>query len=615
MRKGLGLFGLLFALLLLVPVSSKAATSDWKEPHKAVLTDEEIAALSEEEREAYLENIIYSTGYIPIDDPKFAPNADGSSVDYEAILEEYGLDSLPAKYDGRTKGYIPAIRQQGQYGTCWAHAVMACMEIDLIKNHKAPKDINLSETQLCYFSYNFPGTDPIGGLKGAKYKFTTAGGMENVFDGGNGIVGINPLMEWAGAADEKSNSKLAYENAAKVLTKGLTSSDAYKNNYAHVKNYGQLQSYAKDDISAIKALIYKYGAVSVSYTADSSSLSNQYNSVYHDTAYLTNHAVTIVGWDDNFSKNNFVKTAPGNGAWIVRNSWGAWWGESGYFYLSYYDKTACNIQYFDAVLASEDKGKSVYQYDAMPFKAYYTYDSELANIFTAKSDITVKEVNAQVYGSKKGTYKVSVITGFSGNDLSTGSVKASGSFTTANAGQCVGTAKLSKGVAVKKGTKFAVKVVAPSSGYVMVDKPYNLWGAFTAMKSTPSKSVTRYSSYSSWRESSYNACIKAVVSGKSSSSSTLKLSKPSISKVTNVSGKKAKVTFKKVSKATSYEVQYATNKNFKSAKKVTAKKTTVTLSKLSKNKTYYVRVRAAAKSGSKKVYSAWSATKSVKIKK
>lgn len=50
-----------------------------------------------------------------------------------------------------------------------------------------------------------------------------------------------------------------------------------------------------------------------------------------------NHAVTIVGWDDNYSKTNFLTQPAHNGAWIAMNSWGEEWGNKGLFYISYDD--------------------------------------------------------------------------------------------------------------------------------------------------------------------------------------------------------------------------------------------------------------------------------------
>ena len=84
-------------------------------------------------------------------------------------------------------------------------------------------------------------------------------------------------------------------------------------------------------------------------------------------------------------------------------------------------------------------------------------------------------------------------------------------------------------------------------------------------------------------------------------------------------GKKAKVTWKKNTKAAGYQIQYFMKKNFKSGvKTINIKKnktTTTTIKKLKKKKTYYVRIRCSQKSGKKTIYSKWSSVKKVTIKK
>lgn len=126
-----------------------------------------------------------------------------------------------------------------------------------------------------------------------------------------------------------------------------------------------------------------------------------------------------------------------------------------------------------------------------------------------------------------------------------------------------------------------------------------------------------YSNHKNIGTGTVTVTLKGAYSGTLRKTFTIQPAKVTISKVTNVKGKKAKVTWKKVTKAQGYEICYAKNSKFTSGKKtvtVGAKTTAKTISKLSK-KTYYVRVRAYTKVSGKKIYGSWSMTKKVKIKK
>ena len=93
-----------------------------------------------------------------------------------------------------------------------------------------------------------------------------------------------------------------------------------------------------DYVSDVKKAILNYGAVSVNYA--SSEVEPYFNvetfAYYNNESVPSDHAVAIVGWDDNYSADNFLITPPGDGAWIVKNNWGSNWGDEGYFHISYY---------------------------------------------------------------------------------------------------------------------------------------------------------------------------------------------------------------------------------------------------------------------------------------
>ena len=74
------------------------------------------------------------------------------------------------------------------------------------------------------------------------------------------------------------------------------------------------------------------------------------------TSHVADHAISIVGWDDNYSVENFSENArpSNNGAWIVKNSWG---NIREYMYVSYED---CNIS---KILCGIEKATNKVEYE------------------------------------------------------------------------------------------------------------------------------------------------------------------------------------------------------------------------------------------------------------
>lgn len=127
---------------------------------------------------------------------------------------------------------------------------------------------------------------------------------------------------------------------------------------------------------------------------------------------------------------------------------------------------------------------------------------------------------------------------------------------------------------------------------------------------------------SGWKNSDLSTAGKWVLgqynsrSGKSEKTDkSVKPAKVKSLTLKNLKGKKLKLTFKKASKASGYQISYSTSRKFKKASTKTTKKTTYILKKLKKGKKYYVRVRAYRMTNGKKQYGSYSAVRSIKIKK
>ena len=302
--------------------------------------------LTKEEREAELEPIRNLT-----------PLETGPEVESNltSVYAAYGSReaAYPETYDSRELGLVTSVKNQNPFGTCWAFGMAAIMETSLLVQNKGTYD--LSEEHLSYFFSNRQN-DPLGNT--ANDQNTVLGNYHHI--GGNDYLASIFLTTWSGMTTEEDVPFPTDDSHTQDLSSEILSSKAY-NAVAYLKN----AAFSNYSIDRMKEMLLKDYAVSIMFYM-SDSYANPDTAAYCCPVKRTvNHIVTVVGWDDNYSRKNFLDTAnvTSDGAWIVKNSWGSQKGDGGYYYVSYEDANICNLVSAEAEITAEQKYKNNYFYD------------------------------------------------------------------------------------------------------------------------------------------------------------------------------------------------------------------------------------------------------------
>ncbi len=309
-----------------------------------------------------------------------------------------------------------SLRNQSPYGTCWAFSSIGMAEFSLLSQKKV-SSADLSELHLAYFGY-YPVVDPLGLTEGDQPEILDIIRSRGLDQGGNYMFASNAFAGWFGAADEET---APYAQEAKRIHEGgaLDPGIAFKDT-AYLKDNYRISISNNPD--GLKELIKKYGGACVSMYASNglAAESGDYynpktNSYYCDQEWSANHAVMIVGWDDDYSASNFKGSPAGNGAWLIRNSWTTGnysdnQSYSGYFWMSYYDKglmDEANVFVFDTT----DDYDNNYHYDGGIVTGWIDDVSGAANIFTSVKDKeTLKAVSFDIE-SADSDYTLKIYTG------------------------------------------------------------------------------------------------------------------------------------------------------------------------------------------------------------
>lgn len=386
------------------------------------------------------------------------------------------------RYDLREHSILTSVKNQNPYGTCWAHATCASLESWLLKSENASFD----------FSEN-----NMANLHGGDWGFD---------DGGNGDRATAYLVRWGGPALESDDP---YPNP------GGSAELAPARHVQNVRWIPGRTSYLDND--TIKQAILDFGATYVTYYHSSSYYKSSTASYYFygNTSRSGNHAVALVGWDDDYPASKFAKAPPGNGAFIVRNSWGASWGENGYFYVSYYDESfAWRTLYSFSSAEAVDNYDSVYGYDPLGLVTSLGYGSTSAwgaNMFQAASATKIAAVGFYAL-TPNTTYTIYVYAGSTAGTPRSGTLAATQSGKSEYAGYV--TVPLTSPVSVSARQIFSVVVQLTTPGYNFPLACEYAYSGYTSDatassgQSFLSSNGSSWSDFTSWNGSA-NFCCKA----------------------------------------------------------------------------------------------------------
>jgi len=387
------------------------------------------------------------------------------------------VGALPATFDLRSTGRVSPVKDQGACGSCWAFASYGSLESTQLP------------AQLWDFSEN--------NLKNL-HGFDLA-----PCSGGNSDMSTAYLARWSGPVSEADDP---YSATSTTSPTGLTTRK-------HVQDVYNIPPRASSlDNDNIKTAVQNYGALYSTIYWTSTSYNSVNRAYYYSGTSASNHAIAIVGWDDTYDGSKFTTVAPGNGAFIVKNSWGSSWGASGYFYVSYYD---AQIGRDNTVFTAQDTTNynRVYQYDTLGWTNSLGYSGDtawFANVFTAAADENLAAVSFYT-PSTNAVYQVQVYRDPTSGPISTSGPVITQTGTIAMPGYH--TVTLTTPVALTSGHTFSIVVRLQSPGYnypVPMESPisgYSSQATSSAGQSYISSSGSTWTDLTAYY-TNRNVCVK-----------------------------------------------------------------------------------------------------------
>lgn len=312
-----------------------------------------------------------SVAYKVFDTSNYKFNENEGFVDVPEVEETNSctlasVQSLPAEYK---TPYLSSVKDQGAEGLCSVYSTLSLLESAAMK--QGLQEFNFDEHQLA--------------------DLINPSGKDNKYSGGFSISEFSQAL---------SNQKSPVNDETCEQPIIVTS----------------IRSYYSKQTDQLKQIIVDNGGFIASIDMSDTNNKPYINIEKHILSYPhiygnelrsgSGHAVHVVGWDDNFSKDHFDSSCPGDGAWIFKNSWSEDFGYNGYGYISYYDKSFTDRTGYVMTyeVAPREKNQIINSISAMDSK-----DNKTGEYYTSTSDKYEKVEKIGIWFMNSGNYNIKII--------------------------------------------------------------------------------------------------------------------------------------------------------------------------------------------------------------
>ena len=328
----------------------------------------------------------FTDDIISLNNTFYATVVDGSGITLTLVNNSIILENLPSKFNLCDFGWVTSVKNQGQMGSCWAFGMYGSLESALLKATEVEYDFSENNFQNTMLKYSIYGTN-------------------DASEGGDWDMCCGYLLSWLGAIPEEYDT---YDELGKISPLISTNETIHLQDIVFIEPRKNLT-----DNNQLKEAVLKYGGLWVTYRSQQNApyYNSKTSAQYYTGNESSSHAVLLVGWDDNYSKDNFIITPPGDGAFILKNSWGDKFGDDGYLYVSYYDTMFVTDRKAIAVFINNTNPYNKnYQVDftgSNDFKNYNSSQVWYANQFEATDNDLIAAVGSY-FNSSGEKYEISI---------------------------------------------------------------------------------------------------------------------------------------------------------------------------------------------------------------